>query len=272
LGGQEILPSLRVPNSLESTATTTRLIVKLKHHHPDSGIRIDGVKMTSSDVQCRYKETRLNLEPASSSSIVQVRISSSSSHGRTSLERTNGAGNLVDGDEKAWRAKAIASTSSIYYRKNHSSPRSFLWRVLDNDTILSIRAADVCKQHKEPDTTQIVNLRFPNGIRTSCIAFSDPAEHDALSVFVIDQSNLLYSITLRPDAFRKRAGLEDGLSEACKSYSPPGFGFKHPHRLVAVSSDQLIVTMHDGGILRFDKNRSHDGERYGILYTTMQSY
>jgi nuclear pore complex protein Nup160 len=137
--------------------------------------------------------------------------------------------------------------------------------VLENDTVLSIRAADLCRRQKEPDAPLILHLRFNSPLRTSCIGFTDSAEHDALTVFAIDHANILHSIALRPDAFRKRSATEDSFKEACKSYSPPGFGFKHPHRLVAVSPDQFIVTMHDGGILRFDKNKSQDGKLIGLM-------
>lgn len=224
---------------------------------PVTPIQANGSKMAPRDVHYVYKETRLNLEPQSASSIVQLRVPSAktNSHSRSSSRITNGAS--ISDEEKAYRVKNLATASSIYRRKHHDSPRSFLWRVL-NDTVLSIRAADVCKRQKEPDVSLILHLKFNSPLRTSCIAFADCAEHDAVTVFVVDHANVLHSITLRPDAFRKRS-VADNFSESCKSYSPPGFGFKYPHRLVAVSPDQLIVTMHDGGILRFDKNKSREG-------------
>jgi nuclear pore complex protein Nup160 len=129
---------------------------------------------------------------------------------------------------------------------------------LDSGTVLSLRVADVCKQENAVEAPLILNLRFPTAIRTSCVGFSDSEDYDGLFVFVVDHSNQLWSITLRPDHFRKRTAIDGGLGDACKSYSPPGFGFKHPHRLAVVSPDQLIITMHDGGILKFDRNRAHE--------------
>jgi nuclear pore complex protein Nup160 len=215
--------------------------------------------MASGNVHYVYKETRLNLEPQSASSIVQVQVSSANglNPSRPSSHRTSGIS--LSAEEKAYRIKNLATASSIYTRKSRASPRSFLWRVLDNDTVLSIRVADVCKKQKESDATLILHIRFSSPLRTSCIGFADSAEHDALTVFAIDYANNLHAITLRPDVFRKRSVTDGGLGDAVKTHSPPGFGFKHPHRLVAVTPDQFIVTMHDGGILRFDKNKSQDG-------------
>ncbi|KAK3937097.1 nucleoporin Nup120/160-domain-containing protein [Diplogelasinospora grovesii] len=213
--------------------------------------------MNTRNAEILYKETRLNLE-STSSSVIQIPVASqSSSFLRPSA--ANRSSHVTDHDEKSYRARNLATASSIYHRKHHRSPRSFLWRVLENDTVLSIRAADVCKQQKEADAPLILNLRFPTAIRPSCIGFADPKEHDALCIFVVDQSNQLHSITLRPDHFRRRSATDGGFSaEICKSYAPPGFGFKHPHRLVVVNPDQLIITMHDGGILRFERNRSQE--------------
>ena len=216
--------------------------------------------MSARDFEILYKETRLNLEPTSPSLTVQYRVGShSSSFGRSITSRSGSSSTSAAADEKAYRTRNLATASSIYYRKFHASPRGFHWRVLENDTILSIRAADVCKEQNDTDAPLILNLRFTSPIRTSCIGFADPEEHDVLCIYVVDQSNQLHSITLRPDHFRKKQPGETGLGDACKSYSPPGFHFKHPHRLAVVNPYQLIVTMHDGGILRFDKNRSHEG-------------
>lgn len=229
---------------IEQTATTaqTTPIVARK--------RYNGGKMASRDFEILYKETRLNLEPASQSSTVQIRVAPQGAYGRSSSGRNSD-------DEKGYRSKNLATASSIYYRKHNSSPRGFIWRVLDNGSVLSLRVADVCKQEKEADAPLILNLRFPAAIRPSCVGFSDPEDYDALCVHLVDHANQLWSITLRPDHFRKRTATDGGLGDACRSYSPPGFGFKHPHRLAVVSTDQLIVTMHDGGILKFDRSKGH---------------
>ncbi|KAL2178557.1 nucleoporin Nup120/160-domain-containing protein [Thermothelomyces heterothallicus CBS 202.75] len=210
--------------------------------------------MASRDFETLYKETRLNLEPASPWLTIQVRVAPQNAYGRSSSNR----GGASADDEKGYRSRSLATASSIYYRKHGHSPRSFLWRVLENGTVLSLRVADVRKQEKEADAPLILNLRFPVAIRTPCIGFGDYPDNDSLCVYVIDHSKQLWSLTLRPDHFRKRIATDGGLGDACKSYSPPGFGFKHPHRLAVVNPDQLIVTMHDGGILRLDRNRSSD--------------
>ena len=206
--------------------------------------------MDSSDTQYLYKETRLNLEPPAPASVVTIRVPSTSAQARSSRKSTNDA-SLED--ETSFRRKNLASASSIYRRQWHDSPRSFLWRVLDDGTLLSIRAVDVSRDAKVEDAPLVLNFHFAVPIQPGCIAFSDPAEHDALCVFVLDTSCHLYTFTLRPDLFRRRAAVDAGLADLAKVQAPAGLGFKVPHRMVAVTANTLLVTVNDGGMIRFDR-------------------
>ncbi|KAK9780782.1 putative Nucleoporin Nup120/160 [Seiridium cardinale] len=207
--------------------------------------------MAPRDPLYLHKETRLNLEPSSPALIVDLKLSTGSTNGR-GTKRANGG----DEDDKVFRSKNCATASSIYHRTHHAEPKSFLWRVLDGSTLLSIRCIDVCKTKKAPDANLVLNLRFSQPIRSSCVALSDPRDHDALSVFVIDLANQLYTITLKPEHFRKRSTSE--ISDSCRIQTIQALGFKAPHRLVAADDNLLVVTTHDGGIVRLDRNRNHD--------------
>lgn len=209
--------------------------------------------MDSGETQYFYKETRLNLEPSSSSLVVNVRLPGSNSRGQRDKR-----GNDNANDVSSLESKYLASASSIYHRKWHDSPRSFLWRVLENGTVLSVRVADVYKKDKESDSPLVLNFHFTTPIQPNCVAFADPQEHDALCVFVIDQSKHLWTFTLRPDLFRKRSAVDAGLSDLAKRHVPTGLSLKHPHRMVAVSTDILLITVNDGGMIRFDRTSPSD--------------
>ncbi|KAI1410784.1 nucleoporin Nup120/160-domain-containing protein [Hypoxylon sp. FL1857] len=203
-----------------------------------------------------YKETRLNLEPSSGSYVVDIELptlAQAPSSRKPSRSAKAAATNEV----------SRATTSAIYYRKHHSFPKGFLWRVLEDDAVLSIRTVDICKPKKASDTNLILNFHFPHSIRPTCVALCDPSDHDALSIFVLDTANQLYSIFLRPDSFRKRSFVETGLGDSCKVFQPHAFrnGFKHPYRLLAVNNDQLVALLSDGGHILFDKNTSHNASQ-----------
>lgn len=209
--------------------------------------------MDQEQPRIAHKETRLNLEPASAASLVHIRLPAPNTRSR---DRYSDGADRSGDEEMAYRSRNLATAADIYHRKHHQSPRSFLWRVLEDDHVLSLRAADICKRPNADDANLILHMRFPRRIRPSCIALADPAEHDALNVFVLDQNNHLYTITLRPDHFRKRSATENGLGDACKSHLASTFSFKHPHRLVAMNAYHVVVTFHDGGIIRFDRTKS----------------
>ncbi|KAI8629262.1 nucleoporin Nup120/160-domain-containing protein [Xylariaceae sp. FL1651] len=203
-----------------------------------------------------FNETRLTLEPSSSALIVDVKLPSATNQSKSRRQANGSASTKVDNN--ALRTRNCATASAIYHRKHHHYPRSFLWRVLEDNSILSIRTVDVCRPEKASDTNLILNFHFPHAIRPTCVAFSDPSDHDALAVFVLDEVGQLYTLFLRPDSFRKRSFVEGGLGDACKIHPLNAFqGFKSPYRLMAVNSDQLVVSLTDGGHIRLDKNKSH---------------
>jgi nuclear pore complex protein Nup160 len=216
--------------------------------------------MDHSDIRYLFKETRLNLEPSSAGLVVNIRVPSPSSHSRSIH------GNLTNGETRDTEAETIfdlknlSRASSIYHRKWSESPRSFLWRVLDDDQVISVRALDICRQDKTADATLVLNFNFSVPINRACIALADPHDHDALCIFVIDQANYLYSFSLRPDLFRRRSSLELSIGDICKAYMPVAVGSKYAHRLVAINADQILITLHDGAVVRLDRNKGQDGK------------
>lgn len=204
----------------------------------------------------RHKETRINFESAIPGSTVAIRLPT---HGtpswsaRAAQKRPLHADVPPAEDESTFKQRYLASAASIYHREHHQSPRSFLWRVLEDGRVLSIQVVDLCKQDKAVDAYLTLRLNFPSPIRQSCIALSDSREHDVLSVFALTESNHLYILTLRPEFFRKRASTEDNVGDWCKIYLSSAFSFKHPHRLVALGSENLLVSLHDGGLLKLDR-------------------
>ncbi|RDW88886.1 hypothetical protein BP6252_00918 [Coleophoma cylindrospora] len=212
-----------------------------------------------------YKELRLNLDPAAKGTTVAIRIpahGSSAWPSRTAQKRPHIADVSFAGDEEAFKQKFLATAASIYHRKHHKSPRSFLWRILEDGKVLSIRAVDVSKQNNVADANITLRLMFPTSIKHSSIAFSDSPEHDILSAFILTESKQLYTLNLRPDYFRRAASTEDNVGDWCKVFVPSAFSFKHPHRLIALSADQILISTIDGGLMRLQKNSGSDGTEW----------
>lgn len=217
--------------------------------------------MATTDPLKAYKEVRLNLDPSTQGTIVAIRLPA---HGalpwpsRTAQKRPHVVELPIAEDETTFRQRYVATAASVYHRNHHKSVRSFLWRVLEDGKVLSIRAVDVSKQPNIEDANLTLRLRFPSRIVPACIALSDSAAHDVLSVFVLTESRHLYTLTLRPDHFRKPTSTEDNVGDWCKSFLVSAVN-KICHRMVALTADVLLLSFVDGELLKLTRHSGADG-------------
>ena len=209
-----------------------------------------------------YKETRLTLDPATQGSSIAIRLPqrNGSTLSSKAQKRFDVAENSTAEDEHTFRHKNLATAASIYHRKHHKAPKSFLWRVLEDGKVLSIRAVDISKPSGAADSNITLRLYFPHAIKPGCIGFSDSKEHDVLSAFVLTDDNSLYTLSLRPDHFRKLSSTEDNVGDWCKSYLSGQFGFKKAFRLVALNADELLLSYTNGELTRLARKSGGDGK------------
>lgn len=209
-----------------------------------------------------YKETRLDLEPATQGSTIAISLPSSSPStipSRTAQKKSQIIEIPVAEDEITFRRSHLATAASIYYRTHYKSPRSFLWRLLEEGKVLSVRAVDVSRPSNSADAHLTLRLTFPSPVIPGCIALSDSKDHDILSIFAITITKHLYTLTLRPDFFRKPSSTEDNVDDWCKVHVSNAFSFKRPHRLAALGADQLLISVQDGSLLKLERKSGGDG-------------
>jgi hypothetical protein len=226
-------------------------------------------RMVQNGGSCLYKEARLNIEPAFPGSTIAFTLPASSLTtfgSRTAAKRNVVPETYTDQDEDAYTRRHLATEGSLYFRQHHAYPRSFLWRVLDNRKAIEIQSVDLDHNASERfEANLTLLLRFPSPLRPYCIAFAEPADRDALTVFAITTANDLYVLTIPRDFFANPAASEQEIDGWCKRTEPTLFSGRIPYRLCAVSVDELLVTLDDGAICRihWDKDtKSWDGSRY----------
>ncbi|KAL9584416.1 MAG: hypothetical protein Q9203_004670 [Teloschistes exilis] len=211
-------------------------------------------------------ETQADLEPCDQTSVVQIQLPSTASFSLSSRsQRRVVSTSAACSDEANYIRSSIASASSIFVSKIRKYPRRFLWRVLDNHKILELRSADISKDEREKhEASVILQLTFPSTIRRSGIAFADNGE-DTLSVFVLTKSNDLCTLTIRTKFFTDIAASEEEPETWCKTFKPSSFTLSTPHRMVAASPEQLIITLSDGRLLRLNRNQDQDASMWKEL-------
>ncbi|KAF1840701.1 uncharacterized protein K460DRAFT_410115 [Cucurbitaria berberidis CBS 394.84] len=225
--------------------------------------------MVENEGTCLYKEARLNIEPAFPGSTIAFTLPSSSLStfgSRPNAKRTVITEQYADQDEDAFTRRHLATDGSMFFRQHHEYPRSFLWRVLDNRKMLEIQAVDLDHDYNDKfEANLTLLLQFPSPIRPFCVAFAEPTDRDALTVFAITTANELYTITLHRDFFTNPAASEQDIENWCKRSEPALFSGRIPYRLVAQDVDELLVTLDDGAICRMSWDKTHfswDGSRY----------
>ena len=221
--------------------------------------------MANTPTLALFKETRIDLEPTSPGSTIHIQIPAhGQSHRASWLTQRRPQGNLgAPEDEDAFARRHLATSGTVYFRQNKNYPRSFLWRVLEDQQILELRSVDVTKsEHDRHEATLTLRLAFANPIRAGGVVLTDREDHDALSIFVLTKRNELYTLTLRPDAFCRAEATEGNVQDWCKSFVPASFSLSKPHRLLACGPLDLWISLHDGRLLRLTRKAGDDGTTY----------
>ena len=210
-----------------------------------------------------FKETRTDLEPLHPCSLIQIQVPSTSTFSiKARQQRRVRRGTPSYKDEDSY-TKSLASSGSHFFGRARKYPRTFLWRVLQEGKVLELRSADLSKSNRETkEASLIIQLCFPTAIRNGGVALADPEDLDALSVFALTKSNELYTFTIHKDIFCRIRASEEDVARWCKVSKPSTFSISTPHKLVAGSSLQLIVSLIDGRLLQLTRNKGDDGSKW----------
>ncbi|KAI9886438.1 MAG: hypothetical protein M1823_001756 [Watsoniomyces obsoletus] len=229
-----------------------------------------GSDMDDRPPQYLFKETRVDLEPDTPTSVVVVplpgqdRLAALSSRILPRRQQSTAHAASIAEDETTFVKDHLASAASLFFRQNDVYPRSVLWRVLSARRTLAVRFVDFTRDPKdEPEAPLELRFVFSDTIRPAAVSIAEDEATETLVVFVLTTSNDLYTIPLRPDTFRETArSQKDTPTSWCQIYRSPSFAFRYPHRLVARSAQELVVTLHDGGLLRLTRQAGEDGSAW----------
>lgn len=215
-----------------------------------------------------FKETRVDLEPDLVSSVIEFQVPSSA----ISLSRASRPKRQVPKTLSAYKSEeefsisALASASSIYFDRSDRYPRSFLWRLLEDDKVLEIRSVDLNKKdQEEDDASLILRFHFPATIRPGGIALADAEDQIDLNVFALTTLNELYTLNIKKSFFCQASASEENIERWCKSFKPASTNFSTPHQFVAASSLEIFIALSDGRLLQLTRSSGSDGTSWHEL-------
>ena len=211
-----------------------------------------------------YVETAAHLEPPTSDSVVTLSIPSANSlrllSSNTGLRPKNPSMPNYPKNESTYAKRFLASQGSIYFRQARTYPRSFVWRVLEGNTTLELRCADLARSEHELDEAyltirfEVQDLILPGGV-----ALIDVEGQDVLSVFLITSSKELQTLAVPLDFFRYAEASRGDIRKWCKSFVPSSFTIDTPHRLHAHTPFELFVSLDSGRLQRLTRKAEDDG-------------
>jgi hypothetical protein len=214
-----------------------------------------------------HQKAQLSPLPASPASILSINTTGNNSQALTlfGAGRKRGYNEISELDEESYARKHLASEASVFFRRKSRFPRSFLWRVLDDRRLLEVQCVDLVQQrsNKQKEGSLTFHIQLPADIVRGGVAFADPEETDALEVFVLTTSNELFTITLKRDLLARDTPPKDfDSATVVKKYAPSSFGFRYPYRMIAVGSLEIIVSLHDGSLLRLEREKNESAAQW----------
>lgn len=212
-----------------------------------------------------HQETRLSSSPASPSQVLYINTTSEPQSAAIGAGRKRGFDEISGLDEESYARKYLATEGSVFFRRKDRAPRSFLWRVLDERKVLEIQSVDLVhdKSNARSESRLTFRIQLPGQIVSNGVAFADPDEADALEAFVFTNQDELYTFTLKPDLLTRETAPGEFDATACfKKYVSNSLPFRHAYRLVAVSSLELLISLHDGSLMHLTRQPNESGAQW----------
>ncbi|TKA28708.1 hypothetical protein B0A50_03036 [Salinomyces thailandicus] len=213
-----------------------------------------------------HREVRVPPTPSSATSVLHIDAAGGSQQRGLTRAGSKRPFDEIGGlDEEAYARKCLATEGSVYFRTKQRSPRSLLWRVLDDRKVLELQAVDIVNGGRRGEGNSWLSYRvtFKEKILPCGVAFADPEAVDALECFVLTESKDLCTITLKRDLLT-RANVPPGFDAAScvKKCSSSFLSLRQPYRFVVVSSLELLVSLADGGLVRLERKANESGAQW----------
>ena len=205
-----------------------------------------------------YRATPFQVKPTTPPSLISHEIPSQDGTYRRSKfsisTKSSGDQNRLAKDEKSFGKQYLATQSSIYFRRSKTYPRSFVWKVVNEDRALEIRCADLARsEHDLKEAYLTLSLEFQDSIISGGVALADADNADVLWIFVITSSRELHTLSLPSEVFRNDKAITGVVRPQCRTVVPSSFMIDQPHRLYANTPFELFISFDSGRLQRLTK-------------------
>ena len=156
-----------------------------------------------------------------------------------------------------------ATSASVFHSSSSRFPRSFLWRIVQDQKVLEVRAVDLSSDVDESrDVCYTIQLHIDSQLRHGAISLAEDDDASVIYIFALAKSNEIYTIALPKAFFSSLKASEEDVSRWCSVIQPAPFSISAPHSLHAANPSELIVTLCDGRLLLLTRKSANDNSQW----------
>lgn len=204
-----------------------------------------------------YRGTPFQVKPSTPSSVVHFQLPSDDgtfSRLRSPASKDTGNQTKFARDERAFAKQHLATQSSIYFRRSKTYPRSFWWKVTNDDKVLEVCCADLTRsEHDQKEAHLTLRFEFQDQILPNGVALADSDNTDVLTIFVITSSKELHTLALPTEFFRYAKASSGSVRQWYSVIVPSSLTIDEPHRLYANTPFELYIPCESGRIQRLTR-------------------
>lgn len=189
-------------------------------------------------------------------------------HGSILTNRSNKLSDEASKIETTYYQNYVATAGSIINCDQSSNtttnssnlPKSIVWRILDNSSLIEIQPVDL--NYSKHTRYRAINIIAPNPIQENCITASFDSKLLKVVIDFITHDWAYYTIAIPLSEFIQSTSSQFSMSEAGNTLTPenssnwyrletnPPFDLKQPHLLYAISSHIIIASLKDGSLMK----------------------
>lgn len=172
--------------------------------------------------------------------------------------------NLPGDAEDVYYAKCVATAGASFTRTKTSignEPRSIVWRVLQQSSILELDPVDLNLKSKVQ--LRKIRIHTPTPFISNCITVCENTDNGHIVIDFISESSYLYTITFSFTEFiiNSLNSMSDHGHSLIEEYAsnwrsikyPYSFDLKKPHLLYAISHKELVVSTKEGLLVKMER-------------------
>lgn len=196
-----------------------------------------------------YKETAFELQPAASTQLVEIQVPrANGSYDRSKFSKTSGRSDQLAKDDKAYEAKYLASSTSVFFRHSHAYPRSFLWRVLSDGKVLEISNADFARNEKNQEVSTVLRFTFQDKLFPRGVSVCDSSKSDDFHVFALTQENEVFELHIRTDYFLNADSVPKETKSWCSAIRASVLSIDKAFQIHAANPHDVFVSFVSGRV------------------------